>query len=101
MIKMPGVPGKEGHMATVFWQTRTKDVYVMPNKLPAPAEDRQYQLWAMVKGKPVDAGMLDPDCISVCKMKNIPEAEAFAITLEKKGGSPTPNMEQLFVMGKI
>jgi anti-sigma-K factor RskA len=34
-------------------------------------------------------------------MKNIPRAQAFAITLEKKGGNPTPTMEQMFVMGSI
>jgi anti-sigma-K factor RskA len=35
------------------------------------------------------------------KMKNIPRAQAFAITLEKKGGSVTPTMEKLYVLGKV
>lgn len=100
MIKMPGVEGKKDNMATVFWDTRSKDVFVMPNKLPAPSQNKQYQLWALVDGKPVDLGMLDPDCNSVCKMKNIPRAQAFAITLEKTGGSPSPTMDQMFVFGK-
>jgi len=33
------------------------------------------------------------------KMKNIPSAQAFAITLEPTGGSPTPTMP-IYVMGK-
>jgi anti-sigma-K factor RskA len=34
-------------------------------------------------------------------MKNIPKAEAFAITLEKAGGSPTPTLTAMYVMGKV
>jgi anti-sigma-K factor RskA len=45
--------------------------------------------------------MLDISCTGVCKMKNIPEAQAFAITLEKQGGSASPTMEALLVMGKV
>ncbi len=58
------------------------------------------QLWAIVEGKPVDAGMIDA-CSGLCKMKNISNASAFAITLEKRGGSPTPNLEQLQVIGNV
>jgi hypothetical protein len=95
--KMPGA------MATVYWDTRTKDVYLMVNNLPQHSPDKQYQLWAIVNGKPIDAGMLessDPDKM-LLKMHNIPEAQAFAITLEKKGGSPTPDMEAMYVLGKV
>lgn len=45
--------------------------------------------------------MLDPDCEGVCKMTTIPEAEAFCITLENEGGSPTPTMKELYLMGKV
>jgi anti-sigma-K factor RskA len=34
-------------------------------------------------------------------MKNIPRAEAFAITLENAGGSAVPTMSQLYVIGKV
>lgn len=101
MVKMVDPAKKAKNMTTVFWDSNTKDVYLMANKLPAPSKDKQYQLWALVDGKPVDAGMLDPNCTSVCKMKNIPRAQAFAITLEKAGGSPVPTMEQLYVLGNI
>jgi anti-sigma-K factor RskA len=101
MIKMPDVSGSNKNLATVFWDTRNKDVYVMPNKLPKAVTGKQYQLWAMVDGKPVDAGLLDDTCNGVCKMKNIPKAQAFAITLENQGGSATPDMNALFVLGKV
>ncbi len=99
-VALPGINGKENDLATVFWDSKTKDVYVLANNLPKPNDDKQYQLWALVDGKPVDAGMLD-DCNGLCKLKNIPRAQAFAITLEKKGGSPVPDLTQLHVMGKV
>ena len=97
IIAMTGKNSK----ATVYWNSRTKDVYLLQNEMAKVPPGKQYQLWAIVDGKPVDAGMIG-DCGEVlCKMKNIPRAEAFAITLEKAGGSPVPTMEQLYVMGKI
>ncbi len=95
-----GMKGMENNLATVFWDSKTKDVYLLPNRLPQTGEDKQYQLWAIVDGKPVDAGMIG-SCAGLCKMKNIPNASNFAITLEKKGGSPTPTMSQMQVIGKV
>jgi anti-sigma-K factor RskA len=99
-ISMTGVPGKENNLATVFWNSKTKDVYLLPNRLPEAGADQQYQLWAIVDGKPVDAGVIGV-CAGLCKMKNIPNASMFAITLEKKGGSPTPTLTQMYVAGKV
>lgn len=99
-VSMPGIKGKENNLATVFWDSKTKDVYLLANKLAQAPENKQYQLWAIVNGKPVDAGLLN-DCNGLCKLKNIPAAQAFAITLEKKGGSPTPTLDQMFVLGKV
>ncbi len=101
MVQLKDPSHKNDNMTTVFWDSKSKDVYLLTNKLPAPNKNQQYQLWALVDGKPVDAGMLDPQCTSLCKMKNIPKAQAFAITLEKAGGSPVPTMDQLYVMGNI
>ncbi len=92
--------GKENYTATVFWNKKTAAVYLVANHLPAAPKGKQYQLWALVDGKPVDAGVLQ-DCGNICSAKNINEAQAFAITLENEGGSPTPNLEQLYVLGKI
>ena len=92
-----------GSMATVMWNKQSTDVYLIVNNLPPHATDRQYQLWAIVDGKPVDAGMIDisKNEFGLIKMAKISNAQAFAITLEKKGGSPTPDMTQLFVLGKV
>ena len=104
VVKMPGVPNSPApsSLATVYWNTESKDVYLLVNQLPKPVADKQYQLWAIVDGKPVDAGIFDmAEGISFVKLKTIPKAEAFAITLEKKGGSRTPTMDAMYVMGKV
>jgi anti-sigma-K factor RskA len=95
-----GSPAPES-MATVLWDTRSKDVYLMVNNLPMPETGKQYQLWAIVDNKPIDAGMLDMshDHMMV-KMKNIPRAQLFAITLEQQGGSSLPK-GPMYVMGKV
>lgn len=35
------------------------------------------------------------------EMKMIKSAQAFAITLEKEGGSEAPTMEEMYVMGEV
>jgi anti-sigma-K factor RskA len=105
VVKMPSVPTSPNanSMTTVYWDTRSKDVYLLVNNLPQPVSDKQYQLWAIIDGKPVDAGVFDisNDPVSFVKMKNIPKAQAFAITLEKKGGNATPTMNAMYVLGKV
>src|SRR5450631_3288147 len=103
-VMMPGLPTSPSpsSMATVYWNSESKDVYLLVTHLPKPVADKQYQLWAIVDGKPVDAGIFDLDeGPSFVKLKTIPKADAFAITLEKKGGSTTPTMEAMYVMGKV
>jgi len=104
IVKMSGVPKSPdpSSMATVYWDSKSKDVYLLVNQLPKPVSNKQYQLWAIVDGKPVDAGIFDTtEGLSFVKLKTIQKAEAFAITLEKKGGSTTPDMGAMYVMGKV
>jgi Anti-sigma-K factor rskA len=99
-VSLKPIAGKEGSLATVYWNTLTKDVYVVADGLPKAPKGKQYQLWALVDGKPVDAGMIE-DCNGVCKVKNTIKAQTFAITLEKFGGSPSPDLTQLYVIGNV
>ncbi len=101
VVKMKGVQGKEGNLATVYWDTESREVYLFKNNLPKAEKGKQYQLWAIVDGVPVDAGVIDPDCTAFCKLKNINNPQAFAITLEKEGGSASPTLSEMYVMGGI
>ena len=71
--------------------------------MPAAPTGKQYQLWAIVDGSPVDAGMITTDkgSYSIQKMKSFGKADAFAITLEKTGGSPTPTMSEMVVISEL
>jgi anti-sigma-K factor RskA len=105
VIKMPGtnVPTSPDStsVATVYWNTKSKDVYLMVNNLPRPPSDQQYQLWAIVDGQPVDAGVFDVQNVAgLLRMKNMPRAQVFAITLEKRGGSAAPQ-GPMYVLGKV
>lgn len=102
-VKMPGTTPFPHAMATVYWNPQSNEVFLSVNELPSPASDKQYQLWAIVDGKPVDIGVFDVDHANtnLHKMKSVANAQMFAVTLEKKGGSPVPTMDQMYVAGKV
>lgn len=89
--------------ATVYWDTTSHDVYLLVNNLPKPASDEQYQLWALLDGKPIDMGVFEitQKPLQLYRMKNAQAAQAFAITLERKGGNPTPTLEKMMVVGNL
>lgn len=102
-VKMPGTKSFPSSLATVYWNKASKEVFLMANNLPQPAAGKQYQLWAIVAGKPMDIGVFDisTDTAAILqKMKSVDNADMFAITLENKGGSPVPTMDQMYVAGK-
>ena len=89
--------------AKIFWMKNTGEVYVDPGNMPMAPQGMQYQLWAIVDGKPVDGGMIsskDGKTYSIQKMKTFGKAQAFAITLETAGGHPEPK-GKMYVMGNI
>jgi anti-sigma-K factor RskA len=89
-------------VAKIYWMKDKGDVYVDPTNLPQTPSGMQYQLWAIVDGKPVDAGMISTEkgIYHIQKMKSFGKAQAFAITLETAGGHPTPKGDMI-VMAKI
>lgn len=101
-IVLAGVGRHTGTTAKLFWDADSKNVYLSLKNMPPPPSGKQYQLWAIVDGQPVDAGVYSSDAKEdVQKMKTIPYAEMFAITIENDGGSATPTMDQMVVAGKV
>jgi cell division protein FtsL len=94
-------PGIE-QQAEVFWNKHTGDLYIDFSALPQTAAGKQYQLWFIRDGKPIDAGVINlSDAAIIQKMKNCPGAQTFAITIEKEGGSPAPTLDQMVVAGNV
>jgi Anti-sigma-K factor rskA len=102
-IILSGLEISPNSLAAIYWNQKTQEVYINVNFLPIPATEKQYQLWAIVEGKPVDAGVFESsgNIATLQKMNSIVGATAFAVTLEKKGGNPTPNMEAMYLLGNV
>ena len=98
-INLLNVPGKPEALVEIFWNKATRNVYAANISLPTAPAGKQYQLWALIDGKPVSAGMITGKTLPQ-KMIDFSKADAFAITLEKEGGVDQPTMSELYVMGK-
>lgn len=107
MVKLDGQQPAPGAFTTVYWDTVSKDAYLLINNLPKPATDQQYQLWALLNGQPIDLGFVADEFFIeqkrlLVKAKNVQNAQAFAITLEKKGRSdPSKPEGQIYTLGKL
>ncbi|MDN5286513.1 MAG: hypothetical protein JWR38_2787 [Mucilaginibacter sp.] len=105
LLKLQGTAKNPTMAVTLAFSAAKKKVMIdMSNvKLPQNDKDHQYQLWALVGGKPVDLGVFDAtkDSTDMKEMKSIALADAFAVTLEPKGGSINPTMDQMMVLGKF
>ncbi len=87
-IALKSADGKSDGGASVYFNAKSQEVFLAKLDLPAAPEGKQYQLWALVDGKPVDAGLISSANLAG-KMKNISNAAGFAVSLESSGGSTT------------
>lgn len=105
MVKLKGTAKSPSASLMVAWSPAKKKVMIDMGDANMPANDQQhqYQLWALVGGKPVDLGVFDADTTSrdMKEMRSIASADAFAVTLEPRGGSATPTMDEMMVIGKF
>jgi anti-sigma-K factor RskA len=102
-VSLKGLEAAPEAGAKIFWIKNTGEVYVDPTNLPIAPSGKQYQLWAIVDGKPVDGGLInlkERKKYNFQKMKSFGKAQAFAITLENTGGNPQPK-GTMYVMGEI
>lgn len=92
-----------GRNAKIYWMQDTHEVMVDASNLPDAPAGKQYQFWGIVDGVPVSGGLIittdKGKKFRMQKMKSFGKAEAFAISLEKEGGNPTPT--EVVSMGKI
>jgi anti-sigma-K factor RskA len=105
LVSLKGTPEFPKAMTTIYWDSTSHDVYLLINNLPKPASDKQYQIWALLDGQPIDLGMIENEYFVeqkslLVKAKNVDKAQAFAITLEKNGGNPTPQ-GKMIVLGNL
>ncbi|QHS55616.1 anti-sigma factor [Mucilaginibacter sp. 14171R-50] len=104
VLKLKGTAKTPTAAMILAWNAVSKKVMVDVQSVKLPKNDKQhqYQLWALVNGKPVDMGVFDApdaDTAGVKEMKAIASAQGFAVTLEPMGGSINPTMNEMVVIG--
>jgi anti-sigma-K factor RskA len=92
--------------AVVVWDTGLRSGVLLLDKLPPPAPGKDYQLWVIDPSKPipVSAGVLSVPSVGLIRTSFHPtqpvqSAAAFAISVEKSGGSTKPE-GQIILLGK-
>ena len=103
-VKLAGVPTSPKAKMFVYWNKVNKNILInyAAMELPKTDEAHEYQLWALVDGKPVSLGVFGENGKEAVKqMETIQKAQAFAVTIEPMGGSANPTMEKMVVMGGV
>jgi anti-sigma-K factor RskA len=101
-IPLSGMNSLASKSAMVHWNPSTQELYFNANALPASPDEKQYQLWAIVDGKPVDAGVISlENGVAFQKMKLVAGAKAFAVTIENRGGSASPTLDTMCLLGNV
>jgi anti-sigma-K factor RskA len=92
--------------AVVIWDKDQKNGVLQLDKLPPPAQGKDYQLWVIDPkiAQPVSAGILAVPNDGLIRASFHPtapieSAAAFAISIEKTGGAPKPE-GQIILVGK-
>lgn len=93
-------------IAVSLWDNQQqKGVFVVQNMKPLPT-DKDYQLWVLDPKypTPVSAGVFQVDDQGNVRIqfkadKPVVSADKFAVTMEPKGGLPTPTMKDLVLIG--
>lgn len=104
VVNMTGTKIAPRSSANVYWDSTSSAVYLVVKNMPKLPSDRQYQLWALIDNGQKDLGVFDGSDSAggnvILKMNDTKTAQAFAITIEKKGGSPHPTLDSLQSVGK-
>lgn len=102
MVQVSNMKGtKTDCRARVYFDPEARVVLVCSSSLPDLEPGRDYQLWAMVGGKPVSVGVLKSrkgNAFELSAPPSVPldQTSTFAISKEPAGGMPQPTGEILF-----
>jgi anti-sigma-K factor RskA len=105
-IPLAGQAAAPQAFAKVYWDKKSRNIYLDVQGLPDPPEGKVYQVWSLTLDPltPTSLGTLADfmtDENKIFTIENANESEAFGITLEPAGGSVSPTLEQLFTLGAV
>jgi anti-sigma-K factor RskA len=86
----------------IWLNKENNETFLMVNRLLELPNDKDYQLWAIVDGQPVDLGIIDQTKPGTfLKVDGVTNAAAYAITIEPKGGLAQPTLDQMCAIGYV
>lgn len=86
----------------LFWDQGAQEVFVAVNNLNTLGDEYDYQLWAIGDQGPVGIGLVNEgEKMTLQQMQAVANAGTFAITIEPKGGSQSPTLDKLVVIGNV
>lgn len=102
-VAMYGVATHSICRCTMYWDKKKHTMYIMIHHLPLSGTKRNYQLWALVNGKPVNAGVVRDEIRGrFIEVTNVPDnATSFIVTLEDAAGTDTPTESEIYLRGQI
>jgi anti-sigma-K factor RskA len=107
IVNLAGQQVAPDSYAKVYMNDADNEVYVDVAGLPEAPEGKVYQVWALMLDPltPTSIGVLDQNKVAdgkgIIQVDNFEGVQAFGITLEPAGGSPSPTMEQLYTLGQV
>jgi|AntRauTorckE6833_2_1112554.scaffolds.fasta_scaffold01687_7 anti-sigma-K factor RskA len=90
----------------VVWDKQGGNALLQVANIPSVPIDKDYQLWFIVNGQPISAGVFavnDPGIDNFFKIEQLQSSAsegAFAITMEPKGGAPQPTGD-MYLLGNM
>ena len=86
----------------LFWDQGAQEVFIAVTNLNELGTEYDYQLWAIGDQGPIGIGLVNAgEKMTLQQMQAVAQAGAFAITIEPKGGSESPTLDKLVVIGNV
>ncbi len=103
VVALAGLAPSPNARGRMIWHEVHGGVLVAGDLPPVPP-GQVYELWAIVEGKPIPAGLFTVDAegrggLRVGALPGAPRVDQFAVTLEPAGGTPAPT-GQMYLASK-
>lgn len=102
-VTLVGTANAPNARVEVFWNPDLEIALIGATALPTLPSNQHYQLWAFADGVAENMGVfeLDPSKPDLQRMADVTHVQTFAISIEPRGGSVSPNLDTLVVIGKV
>ena len=100
-ILLQGTDNSKDSYATVMYNPELKKILLDPAGMVDPLEGMAFQLWGKVNGQYIDMGVINQDQDLVALDTFVADIKSFIITLQLEGGDNEPDLDYIYVEGKL